>query len=190
MKGIRKKIDRCIPQIYFETDRLVVRQWALEDIPALFGIMANEMVHTYADDSPWTMDKTEKYIGFMRDKNFRTLELFHGAVVLKENNHIIGRTGLNPYMEKKPEIEWKLGVPYWGKGYATEIGKTIVEKAFETTDILSIYGMARPGNAASRRVLEKIGMKYMGLHSFREHEDAFYRIDREDLDSKLLPKLF
>jgi RimJ/RimL family protein N-acetyltransferase len=78
--------------------------------------MSNAMVHTYADDSAWSMERTEKYIRFMLDKDFRTMELFHGAVVLKESNRIIGRTGLNPCLENRPEIEWKLGVHYWGKG--------------------------------------------------------------------------
>ncbi|HEX3022920.1 MAG TPA: GNAT family N-acetyltransferase [Lachnospiraceae bacterium] len=165
-------------QVYFETERLQVRQWSLLDIPALYGIMSNAMVHTYADDSAWSMERTEKYIRFMLDKDFRTMELFHGAVVLKESNRIIGRTGLNPYLEKRPEIEWKLGVHYWGKGYATEIGKAIIKNAFETTDISCIYGMARPDNLASRRVLEKIGMKCIGMHKFRDHDDMFYIVNK------------
>ena len=36
--------------------------------------------------------------------------------------------------------------------------------------------MAQPENIASRKVLEKIGMKYLGNQIFRNHEDAFYYI--------------
>ncbi|WFR57750.1 GNAT family N-acetyltransferase [Anaerocolumna sp. AGMB13025] len=165
-------------QIYFETERLIVRQWSFYDIPALFDIMSNDFVHTYAEDSAWDMEKTENYIRYMIDRDFKTLELFHGAVVLKGSNKIIGRTGLNPYKEKQPEIEWKLGVGYWGKGYATELGRAIIGKAFAATDISCIYGMAHPDNIASRKVLEKIGMECIGLHKFRNNEDMFYVIKK------------
>lgn len=66
--------------------------------------------------------------------------------------------GLNPYKEDELEIEWKLGVPFWNKGYATELGKQMIKEAFASTNVKGIYGMAQPGNTASKKVLEKIGM--------------------------------
>jgi RimJ/RimL family protein N-acetyltransferase len=38
--------------------------------------------------------------------------------------------------------------------------------------------MAEPENTASRRVLQKIGMKYLGINEFRDQKDAFYYIGR------------
>ena len=56
-------------------------------------------------------------------ENFLTLEMFHGACIIKETKQLIGFTGLNPYLPKQPELEWQLGVPSWGMGYATEVGR-------------------------------------------------------------------
>lgn len=70
---------------------------------------------------------------------------------------IIGFTGLNPYLPKQPELEWQFGVPYWGKGYATEIGTAVIRAAFAATNIERIYAMVNPQNKASMRVLEKTG---------------------------------
>ena len=106
------------------------------------------------------------------------MDCFHGAVIEKETGKIIGLTGLNPYKENEPEIEWKLGAAYWNKGYATEIGRELLSAAFRTTDIAGVYGMAEPENAASRRVLQKIGMQFLGIQAFRDHKDAFYYIAR------------
>ena len=106
----------------------------------------------------------------MMKRDFKTLDCFHRAVIEKNTNQLIGLCGLNPYKEKEPEIEFKLGVPYWGKGYATELGKQMIYDAFAATDIKGIYGIAQPKNVASRRVLEKIGMKYLGNQIFRNHE--------------------
>ncbi|MBO5128470.1 MAG: hypothetical protein J6D10_12955, partial [Clostridia bacterium] len=67
--------------IYFETERLTVRQYTLSDINELFRMMSDIRVHTYTKDkdNPWDEQRTEKYIKFMISKDFRTLDCFHGA---------------------------------------------------------------------------------------------------------------
>ena len=164
--------------LYFETDRLLVRQYMISDIGELFKIMSDIRVHTYTKDkkNPWDEQRTEEYIKYMINKDFTTLDCFHGAVIEKSANQLIGLCGLNPYRSCEPEIEFKIGVPYWNKGYATELGKQIIKESFATTDIKGIYGMAQPENIASRKVLMRIGMKYLGNQVFRNHEDSFYYI--------------
>ena len=164
--------------LYFETDRLIVRQYMISDIGELFKIMSDIRMHKYTKDknNPWDEQRTEEYIKYMINKDFKTLDCFHGAVIEKSANQLIGLCGLNPYKSCEPEIEFKIGVPYWRKGYATELGKQIIKESFATTDIKGIYGMARPENIASRKVLVRIGMKYLGNQVFRNHEDSFYYI--------------
>ncbi|BCN30930.1 GNAT family N-acetyltransferase [Anaeromicropila herbilytica] len=166
--------------IFFETKNLIVRQYTMNDVAGLYEVMSNPLVHQYTKDKnkPWDKYKTEQYIQFFIKKNFITLDCFHGAIIEKTSNKIIGLTGLNPYKVDEPEIEWKLDVSYWNKGYATEIGREIIKQAFKTTNITGIYGMADPENIASRRVLQKIGMKYMGIDEFRNQKDVFYYIGR------------
>lgn len=163
--------------LFFETERLLVRQYILSDIDELFQIMSDIRVHTYTKDkdNPWDIRRTEEYIKFIINKDFRKPDCFHGAVIEKCTNRLIGLCGLNPYQKGEPEIEWKIGVPYWGKGYATELGKQIIKESF-AVDIKGIYGMAQPENAASRKVLERIGMSYLGDQIFRNHIYSFYYI--------------
>lgn len=160
----------------------MVRSWMEDDVDALHMIMSDSRVHTYTKDKeqPWNRARTEEYIRFMINKAFRTLDCFHGAAVEKSTNQLIGLCGLNPYLDGEPEIEFKLGVAYWEKGYATELGRAILCGAFETTEIKGIYGMAKLENTASRRVLEKIGMTFLGTGTFRGHEDAFYYIGKSN----------
>ncbi len=162
--------------IYLETGRFTIRQWQLSDAEALCGIMGDGRVHTYTGDEPWSFERATAYIELMLDKDFRTLEAFHGACVRKGDNVLIGFTGLNPYLPKQPELEFQLGVPFWGHGYATEIGKAVIDAAFRTTDIERIYAMVNPQNQASMRVMEKIGMTCLGLREFRGEQDVFYEI--------------
>ena len=166
--------------ILFETERTLVRSWDLADVESLYAIMSDHRVHIHTGDSPWSKEHTEAYIRHIMELNFRTLELFHAGCFLKNGIDLIGLTGLNPYLEKCPEIEWQLGVDYWGQGYATEIGRATIANAFASTNLLRIYGMANPENRASQRVMEKVGMKCLGLQEFRGHMDMFYSIDRDD----------
>jgi [ribosomal protein S5]-alanine N-acetyltransferase len=161
---------------YLETPRFTIRQWKPEDARELWMIMGDPRVHQYTGDQPWTLERATKYIQLMLAKDFRTLEVFHGACVLKSSFEIIGFTGLNPYLPKQPELEWQLGVPYWGKGYATEIGKAVIAAAFAATDTECIYGMVNPKNKASLRVMEKIGMTCLGLRDFRGEQDMFFQV--------------
>ena len=166
--------------LYFETNRLAVRKYILDDIHALYRIMCDVRVHTYTKDkdNPWDKRRTEEYIQFMINKDFKTLDCFHGAIIEKYSNQLIGLCGLNPYKKEEPEIEIKIGVPYWNKGYATELGRQMIKESFAATDIKGIYGMALPKNIASKRVLEKIGMQHLGNQIFRDHEYSFYYIAR------------
>ena len=92
--------------LYFETERLIVRQYVLNDTDELFGIMSDIRVHIYTKDknNPWDKQRTEEYVKYMINKNFKTLDCFHGAVIEKNTNQLIGLCGLNPYKENEPEI--------------------------------------------------------------------------------------
>lgn len=76
---------------YFETERLIVREWLLDDIVGLLKIMLDVRVHIYTKDknNPWDIQRTEKYIQFMIEKGFKTLDNYHGAVIEKKTNQIV-----------------------------------------------------------------------------------------------------
>lgn len=164
--------------LYFETARLAVRPYLASDTEGLFRVMSDARVHIYTKDKgcPWDMQRAGAYIQYMMGKGFKALDCFHGAVIEKSTGQLIGLCGLNPYKPGEPEIEWKLGVPYWGKGYGTELGRQMLKGAFAVMGVKGAYGMAQPGHMASRRVLEKIGMGYIGDRVFHGQQSSFYYI--------------
>ena len=64
---------------------------------------------------------------------------------------------------RRAELGYWLGVPYWGKGYATEASQEILRFGFETLKLRRIYASYVTENPTSGRVLEKIGMRYEGI---------------------------
>lgn len=57
------------------------------------------------------------------------------------------------------EVGWRLAPAWWGRGLATEAARASVEFGFERLGLRSIVSIIDPGNAASLRVAEKLGMR-------------------------------
>jgi RimJ/RimL family protein N-acetyltransferase len=78
-----------------------------------------------------------------------------------------GMIGLDFGNEDGPEIGYWLGVAHWGKGFATEAVRAVIDHAFEDHGIDELFGGARVTNPASRRVLEKCGFQWTGVQLYR-----------------------
>src|SRR5262249_24116267 len=104
----------------------------------------------------------------------------------------IGFVGLNvpnlaAHFTPCVEIGWRLAFEHWGKGYATEAAKAVVDFCFVETQLDEIVSFTVPGNRRSRRVMEHLGMtrspdddfQHPNLaegHSLRQH--VLYRLSR------------
>jgi RimJ/RimL family protein N-acetyltransferase len=58
------------------------------------------------------------------------------------------------------EIGWRLARPWWGQGLATEGAQAVMAFGFERLGLSEIVSFTVPGNTRSRRVMEKLGMRY------------------------------
>ena len=97
-------------------------------------------------------------------------------------NKLIGWSGLQ-YLPETEEVEvaYLLSRPYWGRGLATEAATACLQYGFEELELERIIGLVHPGNMASQRVIEKLGMsfvdqaRYFGIDVYRyviEHPDS------------------
>jgi RimJ/RimL family protein N-acetyltransferase len=64
------------------------------------------------------------------------------------------------------EIGWRIAVPYWGKGLATEGSREVIRFAFEWLRLESLVSFTVPENVASRRLMEKLGMTHDPAEDF------------------------
>jgi RimJ/RimL family protein N-acetyltransferase len=84
-------------------------------------------------------------------------------VIEKQSNQVIGHCGL---LEKEVAEQDEVEINYiftpsaWGKGYATEIGKAIIQYAFEEKKLKRLIALIKPENEASAVVATKIGMSF------------------------------
>ena len=152
-----------------ETERLLLRPWTESDIPALIPLIGAREVAatTLRIPHPYTYEDAEAFLRHSREVN----EGGQGvrlAVLLREDATLCGGIGLvTEPRHQHAELGYWLGVPYWGKGYATEAARAVVDYGFNELKLHRIFASHFPNNPASGRILRKIGMTYEGR--LRDH---------------------
>lgn len=103
------------------------------------------------------------------------------ALIANDSGEMVGAACLQPLGRdagKPREIGWRLLRDAWGKGYATEAGRAIVDFAFNVAGLDLVYAVAVPDNVASTSVMQRLGMRYVGIETHYERPCATYRLDR------------
>jgi RimJ/RimL family protein N-acetyltransferase len=73
-----------------------------------------------------------------------------------------GNDEAGPLARRWVEIGWALRGEYWGRGYASEVGRAGLQFAFEELDMRAVVSFTERHNLRSRAVMEHIGMTYAG----------------------------
>jgi RimJ/RimL family protein N-acetyltransferase len=144
------------------TKRLIVRAPEVEDFETIWEMKNDPLVVKYTGG----VSKFERRQALEQHMT-RCAEFAHSkdkvfSVVLKESNQFIGYCGLK-YCEilQGVEILYGFSKVYWGKGYAKEAAKAVLEYGLENISN-EIVAAVNPSNVGSERVLKAIGMTYDG----------------------------
>jgi L-fuculose-phosphate aldolase len=145
------------------TDRLVLRPFEAADAPAVRRLAGAREVadNTLTIPHPYPEGEAEAWIAGHPDA-FRNGDLVIFAITTAGEG-LVGAVGL--MLERETgigELGYWIGVPYWGRGYATEAARAVVRYGFETLALNRIAARAFCRNPASSRVLRKIGMSHEG----------------------------
>jgi RimJ/RimL family protein N-acetyltransferase len=145
--------------IKIETERLLLRPWRASDSKCFFRINHDPNVTAYLPGS-LTMQEVEDFIQ-RQQENLKKHMYCLWAAEVKATEDLIGFIGLNwTDFLNKTEIGWRLCSEHWGKGYATEGAKAVLEYGFNKVHNLNeIVSFTVPDNTRSIMVMERIGMK-------------------------------
>lgn len=165
-------------KISIETKRLFMRPLEVGDLENICLLDTDPEIRSYFPEGALTNEQAKREL----DRNILEWERWgHGifAMFEKETNVFVGRCGFARLSSGVIEFGYLLLKPYWGKGYATEATQAILDWGFENTDIDCVVGFAPLDHLASRRVLEKVGMKYCNTDFYQEIECVFYELRKE-----------
>lgn len=163
-----------------ETPRLRLRPFTLDDLDQFTALAADPSFQAWSLlgplDAEQARSKLEALIALYEMHGFSKW-----AIATKQDPRIIGYCGLGlEEIEGRslPEFGYRLAPAFRGQGLATEAARAAISDAFERLDLPEIHAYAEAGNAASLRVLEKLGLSYLRDISLHGRTWRLYRLDR------------
>jgi RimJ/RimL family protein N-acetyltransferase len=164
-------------RVVFETERLVVRDWAQSDGDRVFDIYRRWEVSRWLGSMPKPMPD--------RDAASRTIERWNQdnddptygvwAVEERSNGVVAGTVLLRPMPgaeRGEVEVGWHFHPDAWGRGLATEAARGAIERG-RAAGLVEIYAVVKPGNTASLAVCHRLGMRAIG------RTDRWYGVDMD-----------
>lgn len=152
---------------FLDTERLIIRNWQAEDWRLLRPMSLDPEVMRYIGHyQPWSEEETRQFVT-NRMADYEQYGRTVWPLILKETSAFIGYCGFlrRVYGEYEGEIEigYALAKDAWSRGLAAEAGAMILRYGFETLGFERVIASARPENDRSIRVMEKMGMRSIGL---------------------------
>ena len=152
--------------VFLETERLVLRRFTEDDVDILVELDGDpEVMHfinggrptprleVETDILPAFLDYYERFAGYG-----------FWAAVEKSTGQFLGWFHFRPAKAAEPdevELGYRLRKSAWGKGYATEGSRALIDKGFAEHGVERVVAFTMVVNVASRRVMEKAGLRYV-----------------------------
>lgn len=164
--------------VILETERLSLRRWTWDDVAPTRAIYGDAEVTRFLRLTARTEDEARVILKRRLD-GYERYDFGLWAVEERATGQVVGSCGLI-YLDGGPEIEvgYHFARASWGKGYATEAAAACVQYAFERLHLEHLLAVVNPANAASRRVLEKIGMTYERTGWYYDNDLLVYSMRR------------
>ena len=163
-----------------ETERLTLRAPRPEDIEAIAVLADDRRIaeNTTRIPHPFGVDDAERFIATVNKREGEA------CFVITLDDTQIGVCGIDP-REDGPELGYWLGASYWGRGFATEAVRALIDHAIGDLQHQALQAGARVSNPASRRVLEKCAFQWTGVRLSRIRAiNSAAPVDRFRLDRK------
>jgi RimJ/RimL family protein N-acetyltransferase len=179
--------------VLLETERLILRKFTMDDVDNIVELDGDPDVMWFLTKGvPTPRERIENDI---LPAWLSYYDQFDGygfwAAIEKATGDFLGWIHLRPHQGRpadEPELGYRLRKAAWGKGYATEGSRALIDKAFTELGARRVYAETMAVNTKSRRVMEKSGLRYVRTFHLEfddpipgtEHGEVEYEIRRED----------
>lgn len=179
-----KHCDSSFPAL--ETARLVLRAPRIDDAGAVASLANDRRVAENTTRLPHPYSKSDAHDWLAICNRCEEEATF----VVTFEDHVIGACGVGLVEDGIPELGYWLGTKYWGRGFATEAVRAVIDYAFTEMEWGGLQAGARVSTPASRRVLEKCGFQWAGVSLYRVRAlGCSVPIDRFRLDRTIWTSL-
>lgn len=138
-----------------EKTRLAFRSWAPGDAPTLAALLSDEKLWRYLPEAyqgPIDRQAAEALIELSRADH-------HLVLAATQNGLPFGQVRLLYSKPNAAEISYWVGVPHWGKGYASELVASFCDTCLrDNPDLTRLFARVHKDNLASQKVVQKARM--------------------------------
>lgn len=135
-----------------QTQRLILRNYRADDLQDLYEYLSDERVLEFEPQKPMNLEETKGNLEW----RMSTDEMI--AVEEKATHKMIGNVYLGKREFESLEIGYVFHQNYWGKGFASESCRALIQQAF-SNGIHRIYAECDPQNINSWKLLEALGFR-------------------------------
>jgi RimJ/RimL family protein N-acetyltransferase len=165
-----------------ETDRLILREYTLDDFDALYEILSDEETMAHYP-KPFDEDRVRDWIQWNLN-NYKKYGFGLWALVLKETGEFIGDCGLTLQIidgEGLPEIGYHVHKKYWRQGLGKEAAQAVRDWAFTNTTYDILYSYMKYTNVPSYKTALANGMKKIKEYPDEKNKISYaYAITRSE----------
>ncbi len=144
------------------TKRLILRRHRPEDAALLYQEFGTDPeMFQYSGWNPYAtpgmaQETVQRFIDSYKDEHFYGWAMETGGV-------LCGTIGAYDFCDGQIEVGFSVAKPCWGRGYATEALKAVLEYLTENEGIPCVTAWCAAENTGSKKVLEKAGMQFAGI---------------------------
>lgn len=175
-----------------ESPRLFLSRITENDAKGMYAYSKKRKVTKYLTWMPHkSLSFTRRYIQLLQEK-YESAQFYDWGVHTKEDGRFIGTCGFTKLDEARllGEIGYVFSPKIWGRGFATEACRTVMEFGFNVLGLKEICARYLDGNSQSEAVMRRLGMKPMGVLPNNLYVKGRwcavweYRITREEFSSR------
>lgn len=159
-------------RVFLETDRLVLRQFTVDDVDALVELDSDPEVMRYINGGTPTprAEIRNEVLPWWLAYYDRGPAFGFWAAVERSTGAFLGWFHFRPHSQPSRsdgsprdgvELGYRLRRAAWGRGYATEASRALISKGFTELGVQRVYAETMAVNTGSRRVMEKAGLRYI-----------------------------
>lgn len=142
-----------------ETERLRIRSFEERDVDGFAALIADaEVMRDIGDGSVQSRGEAEDYVRACMEREAAGGPSRY-VVEHRDNGAFLGMCGFRPE-EHGTDFGWRLSRATWGRGYATEAARAVLDYGLRSLGIADLYAHAFADNRASLRVIEKLGFRF------------------------------
>ncbi|WP_199850581.1 GNAT family N-acetyltransferase [Streptomyces sp. CMB-StM0423] len=177
--------------VVLETERLVLRRFTEAEVDILVELDSDPEVMRFLTGEPTARAQIEDEVLPKILRDYRLGPAGRWAAIERSSGEFVGWLSLQPPRDgsvEHVELGYRFKASVWGRGYATEGARALIRMGFTELGVQRVWAQTMAVNTASRRVMERVGLKYVRTFHLdfddplpgSEHGEVEYELCRAD----------